>query len=107
IPALRGSARFQSAPCKIALAAPPLTEIKNQPVAAAYRLQLTPHGDGHAAFFRLARTLHWAGVTGSDLTQELRDQAAHAHSPQKRRAEINGIVKKLDQSGKIGGRKAA
>jgi hypothetical protein len=64
-------------------------------------------GEGHAAFFRLARTLHWAGVTGSDLQQELRDQAAHARSPQKRRSEINGIVKKLDQSGKIGGRKAA
>ncbi|WP_294532731.1 hypothetical protein, partial [uncultured Rhodoblastus sp.] len=74
---------------------------------AVQKWQLTPHGDGHAAFFRLARTLHWAGMTGSHLTQELRDQAAHAHSPQKRRAEINGIVKKLDQSGKIGGRKAA
>jgi hypothetical protein len=52
------------------------------------------HGDGHAAFFRLARSLYLAGVTGSDLTQTLRAEAAHGHSPQKRRAEINGIVKK-------------
>lgn len=66
-----------------------------------------PQGHGHEAFFRLARKLHWAGITGSHLQQKLREEADHAHSRKDRRAEINGIVKKLDQSGKIGGRRAA
>jgi hypothetical protein len=69
--------------------------------------RLTPRGDGHAAFFRLARTLHWAGLTDADLTQTLREEAAYAHSPAKRRAEIRELVKRLGRSGQIGGRKAA
>jgi hypothetical protein len=69
--------------------------------------RLTPRGDGHAAFFRLARALHWAGLTDAELTQKLREEAAYAHSPADRRAEIRELVKKLGRSGQIGGRKAA
>jgi hypothetical protein len=75
--------------------------------AATNEWRQTPRGDGHAAFFRLARTLHWAGLTDADLTQKLREEAVYAHSPADRRDEIRKLVKKLDQSGKIGGRRAA
>jgi len=67
----------------------------------------TPHGHGHEAFFRLALALHRAGLTDPDLTHRLREEAEYARSPRDRKAEIKGIVKKLDQSGKIGGRRAA
>ncbi|PPQ35825.1 hypothetical protein [Rhodoblastus acidophilus] len=75
--------------------------------AAVAEWRQTSRGHGHEGFFRLARTLHWAGITGFDLQQKLREEAAYAYSPNDRRAEINGIVRKLDQSGKIGGGRAA
>jgi hypothetical protein len=66
-----------------------------------------PKGHGNDAFFRLACTLQWAGITGDDLAHKLREEASYAYSPQDRKASISGIVRRLDRHGKIGGRRAA
>jgi len=58
-------------------------------------------GDGHAAFFRLGAALHRAGLPDHEIEQKLRDEAAYAHSPRERRAEIKGILKSLDRRGSL------
>lgn len=64
-----------------------------------WRQQSLSRGQGHAEFFRLAAKLHAYGLTGSDLRQKLEEEAFHGRSPKKRRAEIAGIMKKLDRQG--------
>lgn len=61
----------------------------------------TPKGDGHAAFFKLAKALQRAGLDETDIQQKLREEASFAHSPRDRRAEIRDIMRSLRKMGRL------
>jgi hypothetical protein len=56
-------------------------------------------GDGHNAFYRLACALHSIGLDKTAIRQSLRIEVAQARSPQKRRAEIESILRSLRKRG--------
>ena len=60
-------------------------------------------GTGHDAFFRLGAALKRAGLDEAEVRTTLYEQAAHARSAKKRRAEITGILKSLRRYGTLGG----
>jgi hypothetical protein len=64
--------------------------------------RFTPRGSGHTGFFKLAAALHRAGVDEGEIRSTLHTEAAYAHSPGERRAEINGIIRSLRARGTLG-----
>lgn len=64
--------------------------------------RFTTRGSGHIGFFKLAAALQRAGVDESEIRSTLHAEAAHAHSPRERRAEINGIIRSLRSRGTLG-----
>ena len=64
---------------------------------------MTPRGSEHMAFLRLAAALNRAGLDGSEIREKLWEEAAHGHSPRKRRDEIKDILKSLSRRGTLAG----
>lgn len=64
-------------------------------VAAIDRWRAAPRGNGNRAFFQLAVDLRKAGVEFREIASRLREEAASAHSPSERRAEIAAIMRKI------------
>lgn len=62
----------------------------------------TPSGMGHHNFFLLGAALYRAGLDLHEVRAKLHEEVMFAHSPGKRRREIDSIVKKLGRSGTFG-----
>lgn len=54
-------------------------------------------GQGHRAFFRLALGLRTAGLTPSEISEVLYEEARRARQPAQRRGEIARIIRKFQQ----------
>lgn len=63
----------------------------------------TPRGSGHTAFFRLAASLHRAGLDLSEIREKLWEEAAYGYSARERRGEIGETLKSLSRRGTLAG----
>jgi hypothetical protein len=61
----------------------------------------TPPGEGNKGFFRLGLALRNAGLTDSEIANELHSALAFARSPDDRRREIKGIICSLKKRGRL------
>jgi hypothetical protein len=84
-----------------------LAAVREEKVARAVdEWRRTPPGMGHNGFFRLGAALRGAGLDEFEIKAKLHEEALYANSPNKRRAEIKGILKSLGRSGTFSRRAA-
>jgi ABC-type transporter Mla subunit MlaD len=73
--------------------------------AAITTWRSSPKGSGNNNFFQFALELRKAGMNKAQIENMLQSEAAFAHSPNERKAQISSIIKSLQKSNKASRRR--